>query len=47
VQLALMSGILVQRLIDPGQAPAERDIAERILALAAHLTGPPGRGTAS
>jgi AcrR family transcriptional regulator len=47
VQLALMSGILVQQLIDPGQAPAERDIAEGILALAAHLTGPPGPGTAS
>jgi AcrR family transcriptional regulator len=40
VQLALMSGILVQWLIDPGQAPAERDIAEGILTLAAHLTGP-------
>jgi AcrR family transcriptional regulator len=43
VQLALMSGILVQWLIDPGQAPAERDIAEGILTLAAHLTGPPNR----
>jgi hypothetical protein len=39
VQLALMSGILVQWLIDPGQAPAERDIAEGILTLADHLTG--------
>jgi len=37
VQLALMSGFLVQWLIDPGSAPSERDIAEGVLRLAAHL----------
>jgi AcrR family transcriptional regulator len=40
VQLALMSGILVQWLIDPGNAPSERDIAEGVLRLAGHLGGP-------
>jgi AcrR family transcriptional regulator len=37
VQLALMSGFLVQWLIDPDNAPSERDIAEGVLRLAAHL----------
>jgi hypothetical protein len=37
VQLALMSGFLVQWLIDPGNAPTERDIADGVLRLAAHL----------
>jgi len=37
VQLALMSGVLVQWLIDPGNAPTERDIAGGLLRLAAHL----------
>jgi hypothetical protein len=41
VQLALMSGILVQWLIDPGNAPSERDIASGVLRLAAHLAGRP------
>jgi hypothetical protein len=35
-----MSGILVQWLIDPGNAPSERDIAEGVLRLAGHLGGP-------
>lgn len=38
VQLALMSGILVQWLIDPDQAPAERDIVEGLLGLAGYLS---------
>jgi AcrR family transcriptional regulator len=37
VQLALMSGFLVQWLIDPDNAPGERDIAEGVLRLAGHL----------
>jgi AcrR family transcriptional regulator len=37
VQLALMSGFLVQWLIDPDNAPSERDIAEGVFRLAAHL----------
>jgi AcrR family transcriptional regulator len=37
VQLALMSGFLVQWLIDPDNAPSERDIAEGVLRLAVHL----------
>jgi AcrR family transcriptional regulator len=37
VQLALMSGILVQWLIDPGGAPTERDISDGLLRLAGHL----------
>jgi len=41
VQLALMSGFLVQWLIDPDNAPSERDIAEGVLRLAAHLGGQP------
>ena len=44
VQLALMSGVLVQWLIDPGRAPDERMIADGILGLAAHSTGTPGPG---
>jgi hypothetical protein len=32
-----MSGFLVQWLIDPGNAPNERDIADGVLRLAAHL----------
>ena len=39
VQLALMSGVLVQWLIDPGRAPNERMIADGILGLADHITG--------
>jgi hypothetical protein len=41
VQLALMSGFLVQWLIDPDNAPSERDIAEGVLRLAAHLGDQP------
>jgi AcrR family transcriptional regulator len=41
VQLALMSGILVQWLIDPGQAPAERDIVDGVLGLAAQVSDAP------
>jgi len=41
VQLALMSGFLVQWLIDPDNAPSERDIAEGVLRLAAHLRDQP------
>jgi AcrR family transcriptional regulator len=41
VQLALMSGFLVQWLIDPDNAPGERDIAEGVLRLAAHLGDQP------
>lgn len=41
VQLALMSGFLVQWLIDPGNAPNERDIADGVLRLAAHLGDQP------
>ena len=41
VQLALMSGFLVQWLIDPDNAPSERDIAEGVLRLAAHLGDEP------
>ena len=44
VQLALMSGVLVQWLIDPGRAPDERMITDGILGLAAHVTGAPGAG---
>jgi AcrR family transcriptional regulator len=41
VQLALMSGMLVQWLIDPGHAPTERDITGGLLGLAGHLGGRP------
>src|SRR6266566_502671 len=41
VQLALMSGLLMQWLIDPGHAPAERDIADGLLGLAGLLGGAP------
>src|SRR5215471_5993405 len=41
VQLALMSGFLVQWLIDPDNAPSERDIAEGVLRLAAQLRDQP------
>ena len=44
VQLALMSGVLVQWLIDPGHTPDERMIADGILRLAAHIAGTPGAG---
>ena len=44
VQLALMSGVLVQWLIDPGHAPTERDIADGILGLACQLGAQPGEG---
>ena len=44
VQLALMSGMLVQWLIDPGQAPTERDITDGLFALAGHLAGRPAPG---
>jgi AcrR family transcriptional regulator len=37
VQLALMSGILVQWLIDPDHAPTERQIVDGILGLADHV----------
>ena len=47
VQLALMSGVLVQWLIDPGRAPDERMIADGVLGLAAHITGAPGAGASS
>ena len=41
VQLALMSGVLVQWLIDPGQAPAERDIVDGVLGLAGQVSDAP------
>ena len=47
VQLALMSGFLVQWLIDPGNAPTERDIADGVLRLAAHLGYRPAPDQAS
>jgi hypothetical protein len=37
-----MSGVLVQWLIDPGDAPTELDIAVGLLRLAGHLTGQAG-----
>jgi len=46
VQLALMSGVLVQWLIDPGRAPTERDITEGLLGLAGHLGGRPSPAAA-
>ena len=46
VQLALMSGMLVQWLIDPGRAPTERDITEGLLGLAGHLGGRPSPAAA-
>jgi len=39
-----MSGMLVQWLIDPGQAPTERDITDGLFALAGHLAGRPAPG---
>ena len=41
LQLALMSGLLIQWLVDPEQAPNEQDITEGVLALAAHITNKP------
>ncbi|HEX5400664.1 MAG TPA: TetR/AcrR family transcriptional regulator [Pseudonocardiaceae bacterium] len=47
VQLALMSGVLVQWLVDPDNAPTEQEIVTGVLGLAEHLdehmTGPSGR----
>lgn len=39
VQLALMSGVLVQTLLDPEHAPTPEQIADGLLALAGQLTG--------
>lgn len=44
VQLALMSGVLVQWLIDPGRAPDERMVADGVLGLAARIAGQPLAG---
>ncbi|GAA1693855.1 TetR/AcrR family transcriptional regulator [Fodinicola feengrottensis] len=41
IQLALMSGLLMQWLIDPENAPSEQDIADGLVALAAHITNSP------
>lgn len=41
VQLALMSGVLMQWTLDPDRAPSERDIADGLLALAERITGTP------
>ncbi len=41
LQLALMSGLLMQWTLDPDHAPAEHDITEGLIALAAHITGTP------
>ncbi|MEU7766677.1 TetR/AcrR family transcriptional regulator [Nocardia sp. NPDC049190] len=41
VQLALMSGVLIQQMIDPERAPSGPDIADGVLELAAHLTDAP------
>lgn len=38
VQLALMSGVLVQHLLDPDDAPAADDIADALVSLAGRLT---------
>ncbi|HEY3748722.1 MAG TPA: TetR/AcrR family transcriptional regulator [Pseudonocardiaceae bacterium] len=39
VQLALMSGVLVQWLIDPDNAPTEQEIVAGVLGLADHVNG--------
>jgi hypothetical protein len=44
VQLALMSGVLVQWLIDPGRAPDEQMVADGVLGLAACIAGQPPAG---
>ena len=46
IQMALMSGILIQWLIDPDRAPDEHDISAGIRALAAHLAGAPTKSGA-
>lgn len=43
VQLALMSGVLVQWLIDPDHAPAGGQIVDGILGLAGHISDEPDR----
>lgn len=40
IQLALMSGLLVQWLIDPERTPSETDIVDGLLRLSAHITDP-------
>jgi AcrR family transcriptional regulator len=40
VQLALMSGLLVQWLVDPEHAPSGPEIVDGVLGLAGHLDGP-------
>jgi AcrR family transcriptional regulator len=39
LQLALMSGVVMQWLIDPDHAPSGRDITDGLVGLAAHITG--------
>ncbi|WP_280371279.1 TetR family transcriptional regulator C-terminal domain-containing protein [Nocardia wallacei] len=39
VQLALMSGVLMQQTLDPDHTPDAHDITEGLLALAERLTG--------
>jgi AcrR family transcriptional regulator len=39
VQLALMSGVLVQWLVDPDNAPTEQEIVAGVLGLADHIGG--------
>jgi AcrR family transcriptional regulator len=41
IQLALMSGVLMQWIVDPDHAPSETDIVDGVLALSAHITDPP------
>ncbi|MFI1917011.1 TetR/AcrR family transcriptional regulator [Nocardia sp. NPDC020380] len=41
VQLALMSGVLMQWTLDPDHAPSEHDIADGLLALSERITGTP------
>ena len=41
IQLALMSGLLIQHLVDPDQAPNEQEITNGLLALADHITEKP------
>jgi AcrR family transcriptional regulator len=41
IQMALMSGVLIQWIIDPERAPSETDIADGIRALSAHIGDSP------
>lgn len=41
LQLALMSGVLMQWTLDPDHTPTEHDIADGLIALAEHITDTP------